>query len=693
MADPPLNSGLPRLFFPSKTGFNAIGSYYSFLFDATHKTTAPIGTGYFGPGIISLPFYANDSYAYNGYYDPPGAPEQELNGSVTSSVSGQAQSCYKWFYLNSINQPLPPPTGSLPPGPADHQDFLVKTLLLASASYDLYNALPQGGLTSSVTVGDSFGELLQNSASSPAPIFNQPGFYGYHLVRVGFDSNGIATVNFSGSVGQFADDEIPYHIIGNYPGTTSGGYPLVTNGSTDADCSGSVAAGSKQDSREVTLTRNGARQVKKMTLANGQTCGEWVDPDGTGHGDTIFSHWTFSNAGKSLVVGDNINWQIFTPVFGGTWPIWSSTWVYPAYTPWYMYLGDPNDPLYSSTDTNNSELANTRTQNAPAVTWAWSPNESDDWELFGKWSAPDGMGANWSANGISDPGLYSHHQPVTEPMIYNIKESVSQHFPNQNNLAILDGATATATYFLTFHDPVDGWHTNGPSYETDPLLFPNAVAEGQPASQPAGATIQTGIPKQLDYIDYGPGVRAVGGILTTGAAVFPLLIGDAATGPWGVGITGIMIATGFQAGLFDPKEPKWTKNVPTDFGSFQSDIANQVKISNGTAVATPFGAPNYVLAPSVPRFADTNRANALAAMNLTQQQQYWVGTGPGGTYTVSATDVLHQIVQPYAAYQFDTAGLIVNANNNPSLAFANVKFHGALDAVRTWTWVSTPLPK
>jgi hypothetical protein len=92
------------------------------------------------------------------------------------------------------------------------------------------------------------------------------------------------------------------------------------------------------------------------------------------------------------------------------------------------------------------------------------------------------------------------------------------------------------------------------------------------------------------------------------------------------------------------------------------------------------------------RFADINRANALAAMTPTQQGQYWVGTGLGGKFMITATDVLHQIIQPYAAYQFDTAELIVDAAGKPSYAFANVKQSGALEAVRTWTWVVTNPP-
>jgi hypothetical protein len=504
-------------------------------------------------------------------------------------------------------------------------------------------------------------------------------------VRVGYDQNGVATLSFSGTVGQFADDEVPYHVLGNYPGTTSGGYPVSTNGFTKALSSGSVAAGSKQDTREVTITRNGARQVGMVPAQNGKVYGEWVDPDGTAHGDTTFSYWTVFTGGLSIGVADHANWETFTPAFKGAWPVWLSIWAYPnTYT--NPYLGDPLDPLYSmGSGASDFATANARTQNAAAVRWNWSPWESEDWELFAKWEAPDGNGNNWVPNGWGDPGITRPHPAVTQPLSYTVTASFSSGIAYLTNLGLLDGASCTANYYLTFHDPVDGWHTNGPKYEVDPLLFPYTV-DGKPVSQAAGTTLNTSYPDQLDFIDYGPGVRGVGGLLAGGSVLAPL------AGPWGIGLAGVMAVTSFAAGTYDTPTPTTPKDVPTDLGSFQQDIQDQVKINNGTAVATPFGAPNYVVVPSVPRFADINRANALAAMTPTQQGQYWVGTGLGGKFMITATDVLHQIIQPYAAYQFDTAELIVDAAGKPSYAFANVKQSGALEAVRTWTWVVTNPP-
>ena len=149
---------------------------------------------------------------------------------------------------------------------------------------------------------------------------------------------------------------------------------------------------------------------------------------------------------------------------------------------------------------------------------------------------------------------------------------------------------------------------------------------------------------------------------------------------------------GFTAGLYDPKEPMWTKSVPTDASYFIQDIADQEKIHAGTAIASPRTDPNFVLVPTITRFTDTVQAHDIANMTGPQQDAYWVGTGLGGKFMVEATDVLHQIIQPYAGYQFDTAGLMVDDNSNPSFALANVKRIGALEAVRTWTWVPDTLP-
>jgi len=80
-------------------------------------------------------------------------------------------------------------------------------------------------------------------------------------------------------------------------------------------------------------------------------------------------------------------------------------------------------------------------------------------------------------------------------------------------------------------------------------------------------------------------------------------------------------------------------------------------------------------------------------MTQPQQDAYWVGTGKGGKFWISTTGVAHNVIQPYAAYQFDQAGLIVDAQNNPVFAKANVQRTGSsYEAIRTWTWKDDPLP-
>ena len=501
---------------------------------------------------------------------------------------------------------------------------------------------------------------------------------------------GVATVEVDGAVNVVLTNLVPQH--GFDPVT----HAVVSTNNAQVSANFNVGATVAQDTRAVTLSRNGARQVKPIAGLNGLVYGEWVDPNGAAHGDTTFSYWTFGHAGLSTIVSDQINWQTLSPAFKGTWPIWPATWNYQNNMNWWWYIGDPYDPLYTSDiDNTDGETALARTQNAPAVAWSWSPSMTSNWELAGNWSAPDGNGVNWSSNGIGDPGLTTPHAPVTKPITYNVSESVSQHFPWQNNLSVLDGTQASATYYLTFHDPIEGWHTNGPAYEIDPTLYPNAVADGQPTSFPAGPTIPVAIPRSLDYVDYGPGVRLAGGLLTTGAATYPLIVdaAGASLGPWGIGMVGLATGLGFTAGLYDPREPKWPLSLPTDEPSFYSDIATEEKVHAGIAVASPRTDPNFVLLPTTHRFADLVRAHALAQMTQPQQDAYWVGTGKGGKFWISTTGVAHNVIQPYAAYQFDQAGLIVDAQNNPVFAKANVQRTGSsYEAIRTWTWKDDPLP-
>lgn len=433
-----------------------------------------------------------------------------------------------------------------------------------------------------------------------------------------------------------------------------------------------------QDTRAVTLHRDGARQVPKTAGLGGKVYGEWVDPDGTGHGDTTYSYQELTHAGKTQSIIDHPNWQTFTPVFQGTWPVWSSTYQYPQGYPLYMYLGDPNDPLYLNSGSNDATVANARTRNAPAVSWAWSPDESDDWELSGKWFIPYGSGG---------PQTPTPHDPVTLPMSYSVTESSSGFSGYQTNTTILDDASASTRYFLTIHDPVDGWHTNGPLYEIDPLQFPYVDDDKNPIKQLSGTTLQTSFPAQLDYLDYGPGVKLGGALLTGGSAILPVAV----SGPVGIGLASLMAFTGFYAGLYDNPAPMVHLDVTADETSFYAAIADQNVITSGTAVTSPRSSPNYVAYPQVARFADPTKATYLASLSADKQFKYWHGTGDGGTYQVSATDILPQVVQPYAAYQFDTAGLIVDTNGNPVYALANITHAGTPVAILTWTFV--PLPK
>lgn len=57
-----------------------------------------------------------------------------------------------------------------------------------------------------------------------------------------------------------------------------------------------VSYSAQEDPRKVTLHRHGARQNGKVTSPDGKQYGEWIDPDGTAHGDTTYSYITATNS-------------------------------------------------------------------------------------------------------------------------------------------------------------------------------------------------------------------------------------------------------------------------------------------------------------------------------------------------------------------------------------------------------------
>jgi hypothetical protein len=196
---------------------------------------------------------------------------------------------------------------------------------------------------------------------------------------------------------------------------------------------------------------------------------ELTDTDGTTHGDTTFSGYIdVPTGGVNPVDGSPItweepvpNWQYFTPTFSGSWGNWG-----PPITP---TIYDPNDP------TGNE----TRTIGDPAVTWGWSPSESDDWEMYGKCSMPE------------DPYVASSGPAVPYNVSYTATSLASPV------------ATATAKCDLMVHQNVEVKAINSPTDTTDPNYYSTQT-------YPAVLTSSAAQPGGSETYSYAPGVALYG---------------------------------------------------------------------------------------------------------------------------------------------------------------------------------------
>jgi hypothetical protein len=184
-----------------------------------------------------------------------------------------------------------------------------------------------------------------------------------------------------------------------------------------------------EDNRGVTLTRQGAH-------------GETVDAEGNRHGDTLYSYYQSTYGGDfgQVITQNIINWQYFTANVVGSW---------------LQYLDGTTYPLLS-------------------FTWTWTPNESQDTWNNGIWSMPDGqLAVDITPTGTTYTGSDS---PQSQTITYTATSTT-------------DGTQATATYYLTMHDPYEtvtsqtantyGTWTNFPGMPQVPNYSNQTVSSGQ----------------------------------------------------------------------------------------------------------------------------------------------------------------------------------------------------------------------
>ena len=280
--------------------------YYR-MFGQTDASATQSGGGYtwwLGP-IPSLVSESQPGFGLVGWY--PGSltatiaqandPQFTLYSSGSVCLKSSQSARLKWVYYDANGSPTAPPAGAPPasplPGETDgHVDLLVRTVLSTTTGTFSPSA------TAHADASDGLGGSL--SADAPDPLNPSPFQYAvqsvsfYHLVRAAV-TGGSAQVTLNA----VHEREFVQRIAGS-----------------------TLNADARFDSRDVTLTRNGARQVAFSMLPNGQFYGEWVDANGTGHGDTIYSYKDYDNNGVDNSIeqiGDNLNWQTFQPAFSGSW--------------------------------------------------------------------------------------------------------------------------------------------------------------------------------------------------------------------------------------------------------------------------------------------------------------------------------------------------------------------------------------
>ena len=366
----------------------------------------------FGIGAAPQNSAGFNAYAAAHSYAPfmDGDPTTHCSSDVT--IDGALHTYFKWKSDPYVDGQSPAPA-------PDHMDVLVTTSLYTSGWAGAWNIatnpnwldLPANGKASASASDDEFGEsvsIYADPAGAYIPIHNS-SHLGYHLKRVS-TSGGVATVTLTGHTIAHAD----------------GGDPVSCGTSSEmAWGRAGVDAYAQQDSRSVTLHRDGAHD-------------ETVDPDGTVHGDTVYSYtntyWSEYPEGENT---DNVdNWQYFHPQFSGDWTV-----VIP-----------PVDYPYN-------------------ISYQWNPSESSDTWDTGKWKMPYGSLNMYSGYWVGKPTGASPPSPMT----YTVTDKG-------------DGATATATYILTVHDPYEKYIDNPPTPSRENLQRRGSLSFTATQAAPTGTS-------------------------------------------------------------------------------------------------------------------------------------------------------------------------------------------------------------
>lgn len=263
--------------------------------------------------------------------------------------------------------------------------------------------------------------------------------------------------------------------------TVSAGQTSVTLPSRSLSASLSFATAQSSDAPGMTVSYTVQIDPYQVTLSRDSARGETQDPDGTVHGDTIYSYGDYINTEDTGLEKrtDYLNWQTFSPNFVGNW----------------------NFPQGST------------------PYWAWTPSESDDTSTMGKVSMHyrNYYTLEGEPNGSDSAETRTLSYSVTDPL----------------------GATATANYVLTVHDPYESYinsyrlklenyqrQPNSPSWTSSPTATTGTVYVEQANTWGGSVSLDTfgelicenlGVSISADYsFSVNAGASANAGPLTPG---------------------------------------------------------------------------------------------------------------------------------------------------------------------------------
>jgi hypothetical protein len=211
----------------------------------------------------------------------------------------------------------------------------------------------------------------------------------------------------------------------------------------------SIGAGVKEDTRTVAIYRAWA-------------VNETVDSEGNTHGHTTYSYVNKNVKSGDFYIGDieNPNWQPFNSQYNGFWN-----------------FGNTSSP-------------------PTEVSWSWSPQYSGATKYTNSWLIPYGNQNNYNGSFIG----HTQGDSGEKVMTYTATDPA-------------DGATATAKYYLTIHDPIED--KGAPQTE---VIADNWQAAASPAVFNYSTTAYvTTPPAYLEYaISHTIGINFGGDIHLTG---------------------------------------------------------------------------------------------------------------------------------------------------------------------------------